>query len=289
MSTHTVETPTSLSIITASAIRHARTELRLQLLSWNLLGMLFFPILGLVVLFFLRDQQVMGTSVSVAQIGAPGLVTMSLISAGVMGVAGQLAMEGDDGTLLRAKAVPHGIPSHLVGTMLVYIVTTLVPMVMLLVGTSLLFGIAPRGPAGWVTFIWVSLLGLTATLPLGAVLGALLRNYVMLGWASLVVYGSMAISGIFYPIDVLPAWLQLIGKVLPTYWVGAGMRSSMLPPEAGALEVGGAWHSWLVVLVLGLWAAVGLMAAPVALRRMARRQSGSVVAAARERFLARGY
>lgn len=296
MNTHTAEqlslaaeTPKPLAIITAGALRHARAELRLQLLSWNLIGWLFFPVLGLIVLFFLRDQHVMGSSVSVAEIGAPGLVTMSLISAGVLGVAGQLGTEQDDGTLLRAKAVPHGIPSHLVGTMLVYIVTTVLPMVLLLVGTSVLFDIAPRGATGWLTFTWVSLLGLTATMPLGAVLGALLRSMVMLWWVSVVVYGGMAISGVFYPIDALPGWVQLVGKVLPTYWVGVGMRSSMLPPEAAALEVGGAWQSWLVVLVLGLWAAAGLIVAPMALRRMARRQSGSVVAAARERFLARGY
>jgi ABC-2 type transport system permease protein len=39
--------------------------------------------------------------------------------------------------------------------------------------------------------------------------------------------------------------------------------------------------------VLGLWAVVGLALAPAVLRRMARRESGSAVAARRERALTR--
>jgi hypothetical protein len=41
--------------------------------------------------------------------------------------------------------------------------------------------------------------------------------------------------------------------------------------------------------VLGVWAVIGMMLAPVVLRRMARRQSGSAVAAARQRIMAKDY
>ena len=43
------------------------------------------------------------------------------------------------------------------------------------------------------------------------------------------------------------------------------------------------------MVVLVGWAILGLILAMVFLRRMARRQSGSAVAAARERVMARGY
>jgi ABC-2 type transport system permease protein len=41
--------------------------------------------------------------------------------------------------------------------------------------------------------------------------------------------------------------------------------------------------------VLALWAVLGMVLAPILLRRMARRQSGSTVAAARERIMSKGY
>jgi ABC-2 type transport system permease protein len=41
--------------------------------------------------------------------------------------------------------------------------------------------------------------------------------------------------------------------------------------------------------VLGVWAAIGLVLAPILLRRMAQRQSGSALAKVRERYMSKGY
>ncbi|MBK6869892.1 MAG: ABC transporter permease [Kineosporiaceae bacterium] len=276
--------------IARSALRQARIELRVQLTSWTALGWVMFPAIGLIVLFFLRDQEVMGSQVSLAQLGIPGLLAMNLISSGVMGVAGQLMTERDDGTLLRAKAIPHGMQAHLMANVLIFTGTSLIPVAALLVAASVLVdGVTPTSAGGWLRFVWVAVLGLFATLPIGALLGALMRSPVVLGISSLFLYGAMAISGIFYPLSALPGWLQWVGQCLPTYWLGIGLRSALLPPEAVALELGQSWRLWPMVVILGAWALVGLMFAPGALRRMARRQSGSQVAAARDRIMSRGY
>lgn len=58
--------------------------------------------------------------------------------------------------------------------------------------------------------------------------------------------------------------------------------SDLEPDAAAALEVGGSWRPLMTVAVLGAWAAVSLLLTPVVLRRMARRQSGSAVEAARQ-------
>lgn len=103
------------------------------------------------------------------------------------------------------------------------------------------------------------------------------------------IYLSFAVSGIFYPIAALPPWLQYLGQALPTYWIGLGYRSAMLPPEAVALELGGSWNLGLTALVLAGWTVIGFVLAPMALRRLSRRQSGSRVAAARDRVMSQGY
>jgi ABC-2 type transport system permease protein len=56
-----------------------------------------------------------------------------------------------------------------------------------------------------------------------------------------------------------------------------------------AAEIGASWRTLEMFAVLGLWAVLGMVLAPILLRRMARRQSGSTVAAARERIMAKGY
>jgi ABC-2 type transport system permease protein len=92
----------------------------------------------------------------------------------------------------------------------------------------------------------------------------------------------VGISGIFFPIQDLWGWVQTVSQIFPMYWVGLGMRSAFLPEAAAALEIGGSWRTLETVLVLSTWAVVGSLIAPVVVRRMARRQSGSQVEAAKE-------
>jgi ABC-2 type transport system permease protein len=95
----------------------------------------------------------------------------------------------------------------------------------------------------------------------------------------------IGISGIFFPIQSLWGWVQVVAQIFPMYWVGLGMRSAFLPDAAAALEIGGSWRTLETVLVLSAWAIAGSLIAPVVVRRMARRQSGSQVEAAREQAL----
>lgn len=279
-----------IDTVLRGALRQALIELRVQLLSPMLASWLIMPGTGLLVLYFLRGFDVLDSAVSVAQLGVPGILTMTIITSGLLGVAGQLITERDDGTLLRAKAVPGGMSSRLLGDVLVNMGTAMGPMLLLVAVAALLFeGVTPNGPLGWLTLLWVSILGLLATLPFGAVFGALLRDPMLLWTVGMAVYGGLAISGVFYPIQAMPEWVQTLGQMLPLYWIGLGLRHAMLPADAVTLEIGESWRVAETVGVLGAWAVLGLILAPIALRRMARRQSGSNVSAARDRVLSRGY
>ena len=98
----------------------------------------------------------------------------------------------------------------------------------------------------------------------------------------------IAVSGVFYPITSLPVWLQWVGQVFPVYWLGLGMRSTMLPADAAAAEIGDSWRHLETFGMLGLWAVVGLALAPRVLRRMAERESGSAVEERRQRAMSFG-
>jgi ABC-2 type transport system permease protein len=85
----------------------------------------------------------------------------------------------------------------------------------------------------------------------------------------------------------MPEWLQGVAQVFPIYWLGLGMRSAMLPDALRMAEIGDSWRHLETVGALLAWAVVGLLLAPVVMRRMARRESGSSVAARRERAMQR--
>jgi ABC-2 type transport system permease protein len=202
----------------------------------------------------------------------------------VIGPAYQLAMDREDGTLLRAKAVPHGVGGYVTSQLLYHSLSLLPMLLVILVPSFLLFdALMHRGVVGWLTFAWVVVLGLLATMPLGILIGALVPNAQKVGsWGMLPIMVLAGISGIFFPIQALWTWVQVVAQVFPMYWLGLGMRSAFLPDAATAIEIGGSWRPVQTVVVLTVWAVVGALAAPHVLRRMARRATGTGMQSARE-------
>jgi len=135
----------------------------------------------------------------------------------------------------------------------------------------------------------IFVLGMLSTVPIAVSLGSLVRSAAQSGLLYLAAIVLVVPSGIFYPITALPVWLQWVGQAFPFYWLGLGARSAMLPAEMAVAEIGESWHATEMIVVLMLWAVIGLILAPIVLRRMARRQSGSAVSQARERYLNKGY
>ena len=205
-------------------------------------------------------------------------------------LAGEILAEKEDGSLVRMKAVPRGITGYVVGkTFYQCVANMLCFLVSLAVGALALGGLVPSEPLRWLAAFGWCALGLVCSIPIGAVIGCLISSSVALVIPIVFLYGLMIISGIFSPVVGMAGWVQAIAKAFPVYWLGLGMRSAFLPGQAVALEAGESWHTLESLAVLGAWAAAGLVLAPILMRKMIRGVSGSSVAAARERFLARGY
>jgi ABC-2 type transport system permease protein len=223
-------------------------------------------------------------------LGTAMLVSVLGLNVGVYGVVimgDLLVVEREDGTLLRAKAIPNGMLGYLLGKVVnISGQVAFAVAITLLAGAFLFTGLDIGSPGSWLTLAWVLVLGLLATLPLGAVLGSLFPSQRSAGPVWLLgLTGLAAISGIFYPITHLPTVLQWTGQAFPIYWLGLGMRSALLPNAMAAVEIGHSWRHLATFGVLSAWAVAGFAAAPVVLRRMARRESGSSVAARREKVM----
>ena len=272
-----------------SGVRRGLIELKHTFTNAQDLWNYFFPtVILLVVMFFMRGATVPGTSFSLGARTLPSAIGMGVAFAGLVTLAATLSIEREDGTLLRAKAVPNGMFGHLVGKIVVVSLMGIISLVLQLVpGMLLLDGVALNSVGAWLTLAWVVVLGLMATLPIGAIFGSLLSSPRNMGLVMLPMMGLIATSGIFYPITNFPGWLQAIGQMFPIYWLGLGMRSAMLPGDMAAVEFGHSWRHLETAGVLGIWAVLGLVLAPMVLRRMARRESGSSVAARREKALQR--
>ncbi|MGC1215646.1 MAG: ABC transporter permease [Micromonospora sp.] len=279
--------PTSVAV--RAGLRRGWIELRNTFTNYQDLWNYFFPTFVLLVaMFFMRGSTVPGTTFSLGARTLPSALGMGLAFGGMLVLASQLVVDREDGTLLRAKATPNGMLGYLIGKIVLMSAMALVSMALQLVpALFFLDGLRVTSAAAWFTLAWVAVLGLVATLPMGAVFGSLIENPRNLGLVMLPNMALIALSGIFYPINGYPGWLQAVAQVFPIYWLGLGMRSALLPDSMAAVELGGSWRHLEMFGVLGVWAVLGLVLAPVVLRRMARRESGSRVAARRERAMQR--
>jgi ABC-2 type transport system permease protein len=244
------------------------------------------PGLMVATMFFIRDLPFGSSGLLLGTLALPSILGMNAAT-GMISMSQQLTADREDGTLLRAKATPHGMPAYLIGKVISVSGGLLADLAIFLVPGMLIVEGLRIGPGSWPTLAWVLALGLVATLPLGAVLGSVFASARAQGLIQLPFLAVIGISGIFYPLTALPEWLQWIAQVFPIYWMGLGMRSALLPDAAVAVEIGESWRHLETAGVLGAWAVLGLLVAPMVLRRMARGESGSTVAARRERALQR--
>lgn len=247
----------------------------------------FYLFMALIILGYLwlnRNNELEGTSILLPTFAMPSILGALIAFGLVIGPGYALAMEREDGTLLRAKATPHGMTGYVSGHIVLNSLGLVPTFIVILVPGMFLFDdLMQNGAVGWITFLWVTVLGLLATLPIGIILGSVVPNVQKMGtWGFFPIMALTAISGIFVPIQSLWGWVQVVAQAFPIYWLGLGMRSAFLPDSATVLEVGNSWRTGQTVIALSLWAIAGLLIAPRVLQRMARRQSGSQVEAARQ-------
>jgi ABC-2 type transport system permease protein len=272
-----------------SGVRRGMFELRQSFTTpQDIVGIVLPTVILLVVMIFMRGSTIGQTGLSLGTMSLSSVLGMTVAINGIMTVAQQLTVEREDGTLLRAKAIPNGMFGYLIGKIVLIACLTVVSVLALLIPGMFLFdGLALDSLGAWLTLAWVLVLGLVATMPIGAVIGSLFENPRNAGVIMLPVMGLVAISGIFVPLSESDGWMQFLGQLFPIYWLGLGMRSAVLPDGMAVVEIGGSWRHLETIGVLGLWAIIGLALAPVVMRRMARRESGAAVAARREKALQR--
>lgn len=151
-----------------------------------------------------------------------------------------------------------------------FLVTTVAVVVLLFFGRWFL-GV----PLHWAGINWGLLavvfpLGLLTTIALGLILAGimLLAARHGEGYAESVAGALYLLCGVVFPLDVLPTWLQAVGRALPlTYWV-EGLRRALLEQSFGTALA--SYSDATLVSILAVSTAVSMVAAVLFYRSMDR-------------------
>ena len=179
-----------------------------------------------------------------------GIALGGYFGVGLSGFARALRQAQTTGTLEALMMTPVPVPMVIVGSAVwSYAYTTFRVLVYLLVGV-LLLGLNLSG-ANVPAALLILLLGVISFASIG-ILAASVIMVVKRGDPVTALFGNLAnlVGGVYYPIEVMPAWLQTIAKLLPITYALRGMRLALLTSASWAELASDLWALLLFCLVL---------------------------------------
>lgn len=175
----------------------------------------------------------------------PGVLGMTIMTSAVYGSIAVNTRYRKNGILRKVATTPMTKAEWVTSKVLYQIVVAFISMTALIVVGVVAFGVdVSINPL-------VILLVVTGSMTFSGI-GMIVARFVKDEEAAESAGGAinfpmMFLSGIFFPLEMMPSYLQAIGKVMPLYYVGEGLRDAMIN-----IDIEGALYSAAIVFVLGV-------------------------------------
>lgn len=188
------------------------------------------------------QQQVADLDTSFIDFFTPGVLAMSIMNAGMIGLSTSFVSFRERGILRRIKVTPLPLWKFILTRILAALVIVLLSCAALIVMATLIWGLDVRG--NWLLITGVLALGGLSFLGIGYAIAAISRNVEMAAvFGNAISFPMLFLSGVFIPVSSMPSWLQPVAYILPLRYLVDALRKPMMYGEGlGAI--------WLPVLVL---------------------------------------
>ncbi|MEM7016842.1 MAG: ABC transporter permease [Pseudomonadota bacterium] len=185
----------------------------------------------------------------------PGIAAMAIMQTGLFGVLFTLIRFKSQGVLRRLKATPIGASHFLTGQLITRLLVVLMQTYILVVVGSLILGVDIGGDRlmAWFDMLVFALLGGALFIAFGlAISGWAKTEESAAPMAQVISLPMMMLSGVFFPITVLPGWIYIWAQHLPLAYLVEGLRAvtfSGTPITSLGSELLGL-IAWLIVLFI---------------------------------------
>jgi ABC-2 type transport system permease protein len=181
----------------------------------------------------------------------PGILAMSIMNSGLIGLASAFVTYREKGILRRIKATPFPL-SHFITARIVTQLTIAVAQAIVLIGLGkILFDLRIDGNLANVLVMVI--VGSVAFLSLGFVISSFAKNQESAdALANAFAFPMLFLAGVFFPVDSAPAWLQPITRVMPLRYLADSMRDLMV--RGSTLP-----DQWFNISIMLATAAVGIL------------------------------
>jgi ABC-2 type transport system permease protein len=227
---------------TAYAFFERNWNLTRRYLGWEVVWIVYSLVNALTILFIAAaTEQITGETVDTRYFVLYlliGTTMWSYLSAVFDVVAETIAWERWEGTIEYTLMAPVPRPLHLIGTCCYALTYAVVRAAVIFVVVALMFNV-DLGHANLTTVALVVAIGSVSVIGLAIVAAVLPLLFTERGaQMTFVIHSSLLlISGVYAPVAVLPAWLQVLSPLSPMTYILRSVRAAVLegaPPSAVA-------------------------------------------------------
>jgi ABC-2 type transport system permease protein len=190
----------------------------------QLAGQASFGAAGITPAFSVDAKPLTGRNVTYVDFLVPGVIALSIMQTGIFSLAFALVRQKESGILRRLIATPMKKPDFLAAQVITRMIMALVQLVMLLLVAVLFLHFTLAGNV--VYLVLAAALGSVIFIALGfAVAGVSKNEDSVPALANIIVLPMMFLSGVFFPVNNVPAWLRVISDRLPLTYLADALRS----------------------------------------------------------------
>ncbi|MBN2305842.1 MAG: ABC transporter permease [Anaerolineae bacterium] len=176
----------------------------------------------------------------------PGVIAMSLMQLGLFATAAPLVSLREKQVLRRMGATPLSKTTLLASQVAFRVTTALIQFVLIVAVGYIIFDVHIE-MGNLPAILGVVILGAMTFIVLGYVLAGLAKTEeAVQGIISLPNFIFMFLSGIFFPVDMMPNWMRPVVDVIPLTYLGDALRQTMI-------DAGSYFSMTRSVVILAAW------------------------------------
>lgn len=186
-------------------------------------------------LFSLSIEDVKARSQSYLSFLVPGLLAFTIMQISIAGSGYNIVEYRRKGILKRLFVTPIQ-PRHFIGGLVLSrSIICLLQLAVLMSVAVMLFGVTVSGNP--LALVIVVIIGTALFLSIGFCMGSIAKTQqAIMAIGNLITFPQIFLSGIFYPIDILPDLIQPLANILPLSFLANGLREIVVD-GAGLLDI----------------------------------------------------
>ncbi len=179
--------------------------------------------------FALKMQAVAAAGFDYIDFLVPGVIAMAIMTNGIYAVSGTFVTYRQKGVLHRLRATPMPLSSFIGANVVVHLVRSLIQAALVLAVGVFVFHVHVAGVHLLGRVAVMALVGAGCFVTIGFFVAAVAKNVeVAAALGQVIGTPMMFLSGIFFPMDNAPAWIQPVVKLMPLTYLANGLRDVII-------------------------------------------------------------